>query len=366
MKFTPSLTLFCQGNEDAIKVYDQMKDYYFHFMSKTSNKSIGEFDKEVKLEEKEVKMKDSFMSEVERLSGCAYDSSIEIQQYAQNPLVLWATDTVFSYMVDAVIPDTIINSIGIYTEIQDVPYGATGKFVIESNGLYTVSEAGNAQRTALIQKEFSRTMTLNAINHDVSVQVSLYGVLCGIENLAKCVRKAIVAIETAVTLDAYNALNTALGATTVPSQLSVTGYTREDLLRLLETVTAYNHGQKAMVVGTATALSKIGVDSAMGERVVTNFSDYSIQLIKNFYGYDILQLPQVATGDNYGLALDDDRLYIISPTGDKLIKGVFEGGTMSNTINHVDSANLTSTTTLNKRWAFEFISNATAGLMILA
>lgn len=88
-----------------------------------------------------------------------------------------------------------------------------------------------------------------------------------------------------------------------------------------------------------------------------------IHLIKNFFDYDILVLPQVATGDyaQFDMALNDDEIYIISPTSDKLVRGVLEGSDLSNSNDYYDNANLTSNATINKRWAFEFFSNAVAG-----
>ena len=56
-----------------------------------------------------------------------------------------------------------------------------------------------------------------------------------------------------------------------------------------------------------------------------------MKLIKNFYDYDVMVMPQVATGDftDFGMAMDDNELYIISPSADKPIKGVIEGSDFS-------------------------------------
>jgi hypothetical protein len=79
-------------------------------------------------------------------------------------------------------------------------------------------------------------------------------------------------------------------------------------------------------------------------------------------------LPQVATGDysTFDMALKDDELYIVSPSSDKLVKGVIEGADLTNSNDFYDNANLTSNATINKRWAFEFLSNAVAGCVELA
>ena len=78
-------------------------------------------------------------------------------------------------------------------------------------------------------------------------------------------------------------------------------------------------------------------------------------------------LPQVATGDysKYSLALDDKKIYVVSPSTDKLVKCVLEGSQLSNGNNYYDNANLTSNTTINKSWVCEFVSNATAAMIKL-
>ena len=198
--------------------------------------------------------------------------------------------------------------------------------------MFTVSQSGNSQRTSFVHKQFSTTKSLVAINHVITVQVALYKVLAGKESLADFVRKAVISIETEMTKDAYNAFNAGLTAATVPTALNITGYTQDALLTLCQTVQAYNQGAKPVIVGTTKALSKILPNSANGYRIVTNSETMGIQLIRNFFEYDILVLPQVATWNynDFDLALDDDTVYVVSPTSEKLVKGVIEGSVTTN------------------------------------
>lgn len=315
-----NLTKFSAIDE---KSYDKMRDYYFHYMSVKGDKKLGEYDSNVSLADKEEKMHDVLMSEIARVSGQTCPAGMSAEQFAQNPMVKWAAFAIVDMMVDAILPETIIDSIGVYTDIRPVGFGETASFTVKPRSLFTVSQSSNAQRTAFINKQFSTTKTLNAINHEITVEVSLYSVLAGKENLAEFVRKAVISMETQMTLDAYNVLKAGFAASTVPSALKVSGYTQGALLTLCQTVTAYNQGAKAMIVGTAKALSNILPSATAGYRVNTPSDAMTIQLIRNFFDYDILVLPQVATGDytTYGLALDDTKIYVISPSSDKLIKG---------------------------------------------
>lgn len=356
-----------QTDADSQLVYELFQDYFCHYMDETQKRNIGAYDASRTLAEKEDKMHKQLLSEVQKLANVEINAD-NVKRMSKNPQVIWATFSVVEAMIDAVLPLTLINSIGTYTEIRNIGFGDSASFEIEPRSLMTVSQGANAQRTSFIQKQFRTTKTLVAINHVVTTQVSLYKVLCGLESLAEFVRKAIISIETEMTKDAYNAMRTGLTAVTMPANLTATGYTQGDLLKICERVTAYNGGAKAVIIGTASAISNILPNGADGWRIVTDGDNMGIKLIKNFFDYDIMVLPQVATGDfsTFDMALNDNEIYVVSPSSDKLVKGVIEGSDLTNSNDFYDNANLTSNATINKRWAFEFLSNAVAGCIQLA
>ena len=351
------------AGENNLDAYEGMRDYFFHFMSERHNKNIGAYDSTVSFAEKEEKMNKALFSEIKRVSGQSLDETISLRAWAQNPMVKWATNAVVDSMIDAVLPETIIASIGVYTDVDSVGYGETKQYDIEPNSLFTVSEGSNAQRRTFRQKQFKTSKTLVPVNHSITVSTSLYKVLCGKESLAEYVRKAIISLQTEMTKDAYGALVTLIEGGTFPTQLKQTGYTQDKLLGLCEVVTAYNEGNRATIVGTSQALAKILPDQAAGYRITTPADGIGIQLIKNFMDYDILVLPQVATGKDYGLALSNKEVYIMSTGSDSIIKGAMEGTTTANTNDVYANADLTQNTTMNKRWVFEAVTNATMGVL---
>lgn len=120
---------------------------------------------------------------------------------------------------------------------------------------------------------------------------------------------------------------------------------------------------QAVLLKNGIGVANLCEDNADGWRITTEGSNMGIHLIKNFFDYDIMVLPQVATGNfaTFDMALNDNEIYIVSPQSDKLVKGVLEGSDLTNSNDYYDNANLTSNATINKRWAFEFLSNAVAG-----
>lgn len=367
MKISNDIVKFSNGNTTA---YEMFADYFRHYSDEVLKKNIGAYEKYnqegkvVSLAEKETQMHDVMMAEIERMAGFNRPENVPDEIWATNPSFQWATFAVVTMMIETILPDTIIDSIGQYTEIRNIGYGDVPLFKVPARSLFTVSQGANAQRKALIQKQYKSDATIPVFNHVVTAGVDLYSVLAGRQNLGEFARIAVLSVETEMTRDAYGAMNTGITAGARPAALKIEGaFDVPTLVKLAQTVGAYNFGMKPVIMGTTLALAKVLPDSAYGYRLNTDASNMSIQLIRNIYGYDFIELNQIATGDytNYSLALDDSMLYVVSPAADKIVKGVLEGATFTNITGHRQNADLSSDYTINKRWGFEFLSGAVSG-----
>ena len=118
---------------------------------------------------------------------------------------------------------------------------------------------------------------------------------------------------------------------------------------------------KPVIIGTAAALSNVLPDSTLGFRGNYDANGGSVRIMKDFYGFDLIEIPQMPTGVNYGLALDDSALYVVSPAMDKMIKGVMSN-TLTNSNQFYENADVTQNFTMRKDWNFEFVSAAFGGI----
>lgn len=363
MPMMESLVTFAGGNEKALDTYKGMRDYYFHYMSAVEGKKgYGDFDASVSLDEKETKMHKALLAEVERVSGCPR-GDMPFEAWSMSPQVKWATFAVVGAMIDAVLPDTIIKSVGIYTDMHTVGFGETLEFEVQPNSIFTVSQSANAQRKGFNKKQFAINETLQAVPYQITVQTQLYKVLSGKENLARFVRKAVISVETKMNLEAYNTLAGLVANASFPAALKVTGYSADDAITLAQTVEAYNNGAKVSFIGTKKAIYQMLPDTSKGYRMITDASNPQINIVRGVFDWDIIELPQVATGINYGLALDDHKVYVMSTGAEKVIKGVLEGVTLANSNDFYDTADLTSSATMTKRFGFAATSNSVCGVI---
>jgi len=373
MKIPSNVIAFASGDEKNLMVYKMFVDYWNHYQSDIDGKNrdyetILPNGKQITFSEKEEGMSAAMKREIVRISGMNSFASLPTEQWVTNPLVSWATFAVVSALIDMVLPQTLIDTIGIYTDVRTIGWGDSAAFDVKPRDLFVVSKAGRAQRTTEVRKQFRGQVTIVPEMREITVQVSLYKVLSGAESLAEFVMKMIRSIETQITVDAYTAFNTAMEAvpSTATTGLQVAGYTQADLTSLCQRVSAWNGGQKAVILGTQLALVNILPNDANYRYDVQ--SDFvRIGYIRTAFGYDIMELPQVADRTTpWGTVLSDNNIYILSPGAQKIVKLVLEGATLSNTTGTFEQANLTQNATIWKSWGTGIATNASAGIVTLS
>jgi hypothetical protein len=89
-----------------------------------------------------------------------------------------------------------------------------------------------------------------------------------------------------------------------------------------------------------------------------------VGFIKEFLGVSIMELPQVAAwASPFTLALSDSYIWIVSPSANKIVKGVLEGSTLSNVSDVYANANLMQTATMIKSWGVGVATNAIGAVL---
>jgi hypothetical protein len=147
--------------------------------------------------------------------------------------------------------------------------------------------------------------------------------------------------------------------------LLVAGYTQSEFVRLSQTVAAWNGGAKAVAIGTQRALASI-LPSNANYRYDFQSEYVKVGYLRDFQGTDIMVLPQVADWQTpFGLKLSDSRIWLVSPSSQKLIKVVLEGNVLSYTSDIYANANLVQTSTMIKSWGTAVATNAVAATIQL-
>jgi hypothetical protein len=178
-----------------------------------------------------------------------------VRRYSSMSAVKEFANAIKDDMIDMILPITLLNgSLRYFADFKFAELGDSIKFDIENNQLFTVSKAGYRQRNTNLQKLYRTTVTMVGTNHELTVGSDLFEILTDQAYIAKDVMKATRAIETQMLYEAYDAFHTSMIA--LSGNLQVANYSEPALIKLCQTVTAYNQGAKAIILGTPVALKR--------------------------------------------------------------------------------------------------------------
>lgn len=359
MAISNEIIQFANGNTDF---YEAFADYYNHKAAEEWNSKMGAYDHNVSLSVKSGKVRDAFFAEVERLSGCKMTAENK-DAWMANPMTKWATFAVINAAVNVVLPGYVQATFAPFVDFRTVGYADVVNLKIPPKTLYTVSKGARGERTSFRQKKYAGNIVLSPIEHIITTYVDMARVLAGKDDLAEAVRAIVVSIEIDMNKEVMSALTTGLGAATYPTQFIKSGaFDGKELVKLAQRVQAYNMMAKPVIMGTAAALMNVLPDSTLGGRIVIDGREPVVSYVKDFYGFPVYELPQAPTGSaDFGLALDDTKLYVISAAVNKPVAGVMSTA-LTNSNDFYENADISQNFTMRKGYSFEFVGASYAGV----
>ena len=362
MKRLPINVMNFSAGRDT-KLYEAFEEYYNAYVNgkaSIGNVSFAEADKDIL---------DAYKKEIEVNSGMKIENFASLPMYCNFTQVREVAFAIVGMLVDIVLPDTLIKDIGYIADIKQVGFGDSLKIDLQPRDLFVVSKGGRGKRSFDIKRQFKGTKTIVPENRVISVGISLYDVLTGKYTLAELVMKAVKSIETSMTYDIYDAFAAALdglSATTGAGQLKVSGYTQDSAIELAQKVQAWNGGRPAVFLGTKLALSKI-LPASTNYRFNLGDEYVSLGHVRDFFGFNCVELEQIADyTEEFKLKLPNDKIFIISPTADKIVKVATEGSTLTNVGGQYANADLRQEADLMKAWGAGVATSAIAAEIALA
>ena len=358
MNLSNEIIAFANGNTDF---YVAFADYHNHKAAEEWKQNLGSYDKNVSLAEKSEKVKNAFFAEIERLSNCPR-TDVNKDAWMANPVVKWATFAIVNATVNVVLPAYVTATFAPFVDFRTVGYGDILNLKVPPKTLYTVSRGGKGERTSFRQKKFAGNVVVSPIEHIVTTYVDMYRVLAGKDDLAEAVRAIVISIELDMNAEIISALTTGLNAVTYPAAFQESGaFDATKLVQLCQRVQAYNGMVKPVIMGTTAALMNVLPSATKGYRMVIDGKDGVVSYVSDFYGYDTFEIPQAPTGANYGLAMSDSTLYVVSPAVTKVVAGAMTT-TLTNSNDFYDNADISQNFTMRKGYDFEFLGAAFAGI----
>jgi hypothetical protein len=245
--------------------------------------------------------------------------------------------------VDEVVPKNVIDAVGIFAEVQQVPQGQKAIFKQKigrqraKKFLTQVGLAGVYETFRLDNKTFE--VGAHAVGGATTLDFER--MLDGAEVMAEYVSVLTEAQTEAVYKEVQKALRGALNAQGRPDANKVSGspFDPDEMFKLIGVVRAYGNG--AVIFAPPEFIGAMGPDAIVpvgtyGESYPTQgvYHPQDIDAIHNtgyinlFRGTPIVQIPQSYVDENNEATYIDPQIAYVLPTGgERVVKVVLEGGT---------------------------------------
>lgn len=367
----PANVLHFATDVDIKMILESALDFWNHYQSETSRSGMkfsyepkDKDGREISLTQKSEALGEMILTYAGKTAGIPDITSETAGQYHNHPTLRWAIGNIGTQIIDALLPDTVLKANSMFAEIKTVGWGETAIFDIRSRDLFAVSKASNfGKKQGFRQTQFLGQKFMTPEMHEVTVSLNLWRVLTGKDNLANFISKALLAIETEMSRDIYSTMATTMAAlsTTATTGLRVVGWDSDDFIGLADKVSSWQSGARAVAIGTKIALNKVLPNDA-NYRYMADSDYVKLGYIRTLAGIDTFELPQVAdyaTGP-FATYLNNDRIWIVAPGTDKIVKCVIGGTSMSNMDDVFSNGDMSQSGTLFKAWTVGVTTSAVA------
>lgn len=374
------------------KFYERFSDYCAHRIASEKNSiSAATYDTSMSLTEKANRVNTEFFAELERVSGITRGTSeVEMNAYAANPQVRWATFAIIDYMLDIVIPMLNDDFMAPFVQMQNIGVGDIARITVKPGDYLTVSASANGERQTLRTRKFEREYTIAPRGHMISTYTKYFNVVNGKEPVCDYTFQVAQSFNNAMTDDAWDCLANHLAN----DSLRFTGTaTASDIVHMCEYIERLNGGMKPIIMGTAGALMKLPGRSDIPSGFTGNYDAASgkFGFVSDFFGYQTYKIPHflndvTRTGNPMnasfsnsaaleskmgggltigGTSKTGDEYLVIMSTGlQKPVQGALGQG-FNNSNDYFQNADLTDGMTFRKDWDYVCVHSGYMGLACL-
>ena len=269
-----------------------------------------------------------------------------INQFMKNRYDLY---DIIIQAADEVVPNNVMDAVGIFAEVQTVPQG--------QKALFKRRLGKNRAKKFLTQVGLSgvyETFRLDSDTFEVSAHavggactIDFERMLDGAENMADLMDIITEGLTNSVYVEVQKALKAAINASGRPSvnKFSGANFDPAEMLKLISVVRAY--GTNAVIFATPEFVAAMGPDAIVpvGTNYQGIYHPQDIDMIHNqgyiniFRGTPIVQIPQSFINEDNEKTYIDPQLAYIFPTGqERVVKIVLEGNTQINDFKNRDNS----------------------------
>lgn len=268
------------------------------------------------------------------VEGTRYEASYEEKGLAlysnpnvkNNGTVRDNFNAVIAQIVTAIVPEVVNDTFSRFiSEVHQVGWGETARFIVESNDLFKVNSKAEGIRKGVDQPMFDDEITVNAKPLTIDAAIDWYPFVSGVFDMGN------FALKIGRSYMAYFFLKAIAGMTSATSYFgaayTTNGVTPALFGTLVERVKTANGGMNVVAIGTRVALSNL---SLLGNYQIQIGEEMNkVGFLDQYLGVPLIGLDNVlvpgTTNGAATLALSDSKIFIVPVAGAKPVKIVFEG-----------------------------------------
>lgn len=232
------------------------------------------------------------------------------------------------YRVFAIIEEALDVTLGVvitnqFDNLADVRNVATGEklsFRVEDNSLFRVARIASGTNDLRRQKLLNKRFSVDTDWYGVKIYAELEMFVAGLVDFASMVNRVALSFANFMGTRIYEAIAKSYSALNATYGVAGT-YNEDALFDMIQHVEA-KAGKKAVVMGTKKALRNVSKDLLLSDGMKDQLN--KVGYIGTFAGTDLILLPQahrVGTDE----FMVDDKMLLVVPQGEKIVKVVVEG-----------------------------------------
>lgn len=238
--------------------------------------------------------------------------------------------------VDEVVPNKVIDAVGIFAEVQTVPQGQKALFKKRVGRTRAKKFLTQVGLSGVYETFRLDTSTFEVSAHAIggAATIDFERMLDGAESLSECVAILTEAQTDAIYGEVQKALRAAAGQMQAPNRVIANTFKSDDMIKLVNVVRAYGNG--AVIFAPPEFVAAMGPDAIVpvGANYQGIYHPQDIDAIHNtgyiniFRGTPIVQIPQSFVDEKNTTTWIDPQIAYILPTGnERVVKVVLEGNT---------------------------------------
>ena len=240
--------------------------------------------------------------------------------------------------VDEIVPNKVIDAVGIFADVQIVPQGTKAMFrqrIGRSRAKKFLTQVGIS---GVYESFRLDTATFEVSAHAVggAVTIDFERMLDGAESLVDLMDVITDSLSDSIYVEVQRALRGALNASGRPAANKYTdaSFVAEEMVKLVSTVRSY--GGSAVIFAPPEFVAALGPDAIVpvGANYQGVYHPQDLDAIHNqgyiniFRGTPVVQIPQSFTDENNVTTWIDPQIAYVLPTGgERVVKVVLEGQT---------------------------------------